>query len=69
MSYDHDATRIHRADLDREIESLRTERLLAASSPTSQSVVDRARRRTGNALIAAGRALGGEIGALRVHGA
>jgi len=67
MSHDHDAARIHRAELDREIEILRTERLLAAAGPPSHGVLDRARRRTGNVLIAAGKALGGEIGALRVH--
>jgi len=67
MSHDHDATWIHRAELDREIEILRTERLLAAAGPSQHGLVDRARRRTGTALIAAGRALGGEIGALRIH--
>jgi len=67
MSHDHDATRIHRAELDREIEILRTERLLASAGSSTRGVLDRARRRTGNVLIAAGRALGGEIGALRAH--
>ena len=59
MTYDHQASRIHRADLDREIDGLRTERLLAADAPGHPGVVERARRRTGRALIAAGRSLAG----------
>ncbi len=60
MTYDHEGTRIHRADLDREIESIRTERLLAADAPDHPGLVDRARRKIGNALIAAGRSLVGQ---------
>ena len=59
MTFDHEATRIHRAELDREIDGLRTERLLAADPPDHPGVVERARRRTGRALIAAGRTLAG----------
>jgi hypothetical protein len=58
VTYDHEATRIHRAELDREIDGLRTERLLAGET-AQPGVVARARRRTGNALIAAGRTLAG----------
>jgi hypothetical protein len=61
MTFDHEATRIHRHDLDREIDIIRVEReLAAATSPAAEDgIVDRARRRTGNALIAAGRAVAG----------
>ena len=58
MTYDHEATRIHRAELDREIDGLRTERVLAAKAG-QPGVIERARRRTGHALIAAGRSLAG----------
>ncbi len=68
MTYDHGATRIHQADLDREIDSIRTERLLAAATPHHDGIVDRARRVTGRVLIAAGTALVGRDGsAYRVH--
>jgi acetoin utilization deacetylase AcuC-like enzyme len=63
MTYDHEVSRLHRADLDREIDSLRTERLLAADVPVHPGVVERARRRTGRVLIAAGRSLAGPDGA------
>jgi len=59
MTHDYETVRIHRQDLDHEIETIRTERLLA--SETGQAgLVDRARRATGNALIAAGRAVAGD---------
>ena len=58
MTFDHSATTIHRADLDREIESLRTERAIA-QDPAATGVLDRARRSAGRALIAAGEALSG----------
>ena len=51
-------TRLHREDLDREIEQIRAQRLMARETP-ADSVVDRARRRTGSALMAAGRAVAG----------
>ena len=59
MTHDYEAARIHRADLDREIETIRTERLLAADGRGHPGLVDRARRKTGNVLIAAGRSLAG----------
>jgi hypothetical protein len=59
MTHDHESTRIHRAELDREIDGLRIERLLAADPSGRPGVLARARRRTGKALIAAGRALAG----------
>ena len=65
MTFDHRTTQIHVADLDREIEGLRTERRIGAGS-TQTGVVDRARRGAGRALISAGRALAGD-GGLRTH--
>lgn len=68
MTFDHSATDLHRADLDREIDSIRTERLLAAGTPHHDGIVDRARRGTGRILIAAGTALVGRDGSpFRVH--
>ena len=69
MWYDPEIGRSRRAELDREIESLRMERMLASSGPANPGVVDRVRRRTGTALIAAGRALGGEVGSMRTWSA
>jgi len=67
MPHDHEAARLHRQDLEREIEALRTERQLAAESG-QPGLVDRARRMTGHALIAAGRAVAGsEARPLRIH--
>jgi hypothetical protein len=60
MNHDHDAVRIHRAELDHEIDTIRTERLLADHGDTTpDGLVSRARQRTGRALIAAGTALVG----------
>jgi hypothetical protein len=59
MTYDHEVTRIHREELDREIEALRTERTMATEREPHPGLVERARRRTGNALISAGRSLAG----------
>ncbi len=68
MPFDHTATTLRRADLDREIESIRTERLLGADRPRGNGVVDRARRSAGRILIAAGTALvGRDAGAFRTH--
>jgi hypothetical protein len=63
MTYDHEVGRLHRAELDREIDGLRTERILTGDVPAQPGVVGRARRRTGRALIAAGRSLAGPEGA------
>ena len=61
MTHDHDAVRIHRAELDHEIDTIRMERLLAAEhdDATRDGFARRARRQTGRALIAAGTALVG----------
>jgi hypothetical protein len=68
MTYDHSATEIHRADLDREIETIRNERLLADHAGPQDGVVDRARRGTGRVLIAAGTALiGRDATTFRAH--
>jgi hypothetical protein len=68
MTYDHRFTGIHHADLDREIETIRTERLMATDQQPGAGIVDRTRRRAGRVLIAAGTALiGRETGALRTH--
>jgi hypothetical protein len=69
MWHEPEFGRIRRAELDREIDLIRMERLLAAAAPGQPGMVDRVRRRTGTALIAAGRALGGEIGSLRAWNA
>ena len=68
MTYHHTATQLHRADLDRDIEAFRTERLLAAATAPREGVTHRARRRLGAALIAMGTALAGqERRTLRSH--
>jgi hypothetical protein len=66
MTFDHRTTRIHVADLDREIEQLRTERQIGAGSAQT-SVVERARPGVGRALMSAGGALAGGEGSLRTH--
>jgi hypothetical protein len=68
MTYDHRSTDIHRADLDREIETIRIERLIAADARPSDGLVDRTRRGAGRALIAAGTALvGRDATSFRTH--
>jgi hypothetical protein len=66
MTHDHRSTNIHRAELDREIDTIRTERLLAGAR-THDGWTDRARRGTGRALIAAGTALVGDRTRLRTN--
>lgn len=68
MTYDHRSTGLHRADLDREIDTIRNERLLAGDAADRNGLLERARRGTGRALIAAGTALiGREASGLRTH--
>lgn len=68
MTPDHDAARLHRAELDREIETIRIERLLAAAPSHPPGFATRGRQAAGRALIAAGQALvGRESGAFRSH--
>jgi hypothetical protein len=59
MTYDHATTRLHQADLDREIDGLRTERILAGDRPPAPGLLGRARRRAGRMLIVVGQALAG----------
>ena len=59
MTHDHRSTRIHRADLDREIETLRTERLLDRGATHRGGFIERTRRGMGRVLIATGTALVG----------
>src|SRR3954451_8278035 len=66
MTHDHRSIAIHQADLDREIETIRTEHVLAASHPRDGRT-GRARRATGRLLIAAGLALVGREPAMRTH--
>jgi hypothetical protein len=58
MTFDHAATTIHRAELDREIETLRVERAIARDAD-GNGVLQRARRSAGRVLIAAGEAVSG----------
>jgi len=68
MTYDHRSAGIHRADLDREIETIRIERLIPADPTHNDGIVHRTRRGTGRALIAAGTALlGREATSLRTY--
>jgi hypothetical protein len=68
MTYDHRTADIHRADLDREIETIRIERLMAADGRPNAGLLERTRRGAGRALIAAGTALAGrEASSLRTH--
>lgn len=65
MTFDHRTTEIHRADLDREIEMIRTERTIAGTG--RHGSLDRVRVGAGRALIAAGQALAGGESRLRTH--
>jgi hypothetical protein len=66
MTFDHRTTQLHVSELDRQIEAIRTERALATAAPR-RGFVERARRGTGRALIAAGVALAGREATLRIH--
>jgi hypothetical protein len=54
------ATELHIAELDREIESIRTERLLRAATPARPPLQQRARTSVGRRLISLGQALVGD---------
>jgi len=67
MTHDHRTSTIHQAELDREIEMIRNERLLATGAHET-GWVDRTRRAVGRVLIAAGTTLiGTDRGQLRTH--
>lgn len=67
MLYDHRATDFRRAELDREIETIRLERLIAGYRQPADKIIERTRRAMGRVLIAAGTALIGRDAALRTH--
>ncbi|HEY3165572.1 MAG TPA: hypothetical protein VGJ71_14510 [Candidatus Limnocylindrales bacterium] len=68
MTHDDHYSSIHRAELDREIDTILVERRLTADATPHPGIVDRARRGAGRALIAAGTALAGrESGSMRTH--
>jgi uncharacterized protein (UPF0254 family) len=59
MNATFDSARLHREELDREIDSLRTERLIRAASPARVGLPARARAGLGRGLIAIGTSLVG----------
>ena len=59
MNDTFDSARLHREELDREIDSLRTERLIRAASPVRQGLPARARAGLGRGLISLGTSLVG----------
>ena len=59
MNDQFDAARLHREELDREIESIRTERLIHAASPATPGLPTRTRARLGRGLISLGTSLVG----------
>jgi hypothetical protein len=60
MNENFSAAQIHIDELDREIETIRTERLLRATSPTEPSKAQRAKAGVGRGLISLGVALVGD---------
>lgn len=54
------ATKIHTDELDREIETIRTERLLKEAAPPRTGLPSRAKAGLGRGFIALGVALGGD---------
>jgi hypothetical protein len=67
MTHDHRSTGIHQAELDREIDAIRNERLLASTTDHA-GWSERARHAAGGILIAAGKALiGHQPSRLRTH--
>jgi len=66
MNDTFDAARLHREELDREIETIRTERLIRAATPDRPGLPSRARAGLGRGLITVGTALlGSSDGAAR----
>jgi hypothetical protein len=66
VTFDHRTTHLHVADLDRQIEQLRTERRVGAAR-ASTGALGLARQGAGRILIAAGEAVGGRDAHLRTH--
>jgi hypothetical protein len=63
MNDTFDGARIHREELDREIDSLRMERLIKARAVTRPSFAGRARAGLGRGLISIGTSLVGQADA------
>jgi hypothetical protein len=59
MNHVFDAAGLHREELDREIDAIRTERLVRSASPPSQGLPARVRAGLGRRLIALGSSLVG----------
>jgi len=59
MNDTFDSARLHPEELDRQIDSLRTERLIRAASPVRQGLPARARAGLGRGLISLGTSLVG----------
>lgn len=57
MNDTFDAARLHREELDREIEAIRTERLIRATTPARPGLPSRVRAGLGRRFIAVGTAL------------
>lgn len=57
MNESFDAARLHREELDREIETLRMERLINAAEPSRPGVATRTRAGIGRGLVSLGTAL------------
>jgi hypothetical protein len=66
MNQQRETVRMRQDELDREIESIRAERLMNASGPTQPNVATRARAGLGRRLIALGNALVGRAEAVSV---
>jgi hypothetical protein len=63
MNESFDAARLHREELDREIDSLRMERLIRSTSHERPGLPARARASLGHGLISIGTLLVGKAGA------
>jgi hypothetical protein len=59
MNHVFDAARLHREELDREIDALRTERLVRSASPPGSGLPTRVRAGLGRRLISLGNSLVG----------
>lgn len=57
MNDGYDAARLRREELDRQIESIRTERFLAATTAPSPGLPNRARTSLGRGLVSLGTAI------------
>lgn len=60
MNHVFDAARLHREELDREIDAIRTERLVRSASPPGSGLATRVRAGLGRRLISLGNSLVGQ---------